>query len=894
MKASVLDSIWLRYLSAIISTLIALLLSFLFHSTAQESPFIFFFGAIAFSAWYGGLWPGVLATFLALIVSDYFLMEPLYAFSTRPSEIVLFVVFALVSFLISWTENHRRESEAAHRATRDELHAILNGVVDGVLAQDRNGQPIFANPAAGDILGFGSPGALVDTPIRDTHHRYELLNAKREVIPYENLPRQRVFGEGKPATDIICLRFLDTKEERWLDLRSTPVFDQKGKVRLTVTVMRDVTERRKGMNQLREERERLSTVVNTIGDGIITTDSDGAIRVINPAAEKLLGCLAQTALGQPIDTVLRLIDEDSEQPLPNPVRHSLQEKTEVHWKNHALLLRQTGQRVPVEYRAVPIHLDHDERSGALLVLRNITDRLRAEQERHRTEEHLRKVLDTLPILVWVMTPDGVLIEANRTALGVAELSPQDVLNMPFEETYWWSFSEESKSRLREAIAEARRGEAVRYDANIRVAEDKFIAIDFMITPMYDLEGRMTYLIPAALDVTDRKRSEQEMMRLTMFSEVQRKRMNEIIANVPGIVFESSGTITGGIQQTEFVSDYAEKLMGYPVDYWLNNPDFWDELVYPEDREQVSEYMMSVYRHGYAGTVPYRALTKDGEIVNLEAHVTSSTDEENEQFRLWGVIMDITQRKMIEEELLHFTEDLRRSNEELEQFAYIASHDLQEPLRMVASYLQLLEKRYGEMLDEDGKAFLDFAVDGATRMKGLINDLLLYSRVQRSRQAFETVDMQQVYQQVISVLQVQIDDTNAVITADEMPQIIASEGQMSQLLQNLLSNAIKFRSDQPPVIHIGVKREKQDWHFSVQDNGIGIEEEYLDRIFVIFQRLHSREQYPGTGIGLAICKKIVEKHNGRIWVESKQGAGATFHFSIPIHYNRGRRQFHAGD
>jgi light-regulated signal transduction histidine kinase (bacteriophytochrome) len=200
--------------------------------------------------------------------------------------------------------------------------------------------------------------------------------------------------------------------------------------------------------------------------------------------------------------------------------------------------------------------------------------------------------------------------------------------------------------------------------------------------------------------------------------------------------------------------------------------------------------------------------------------------------------------------------------------------------MITSYLQLIEQRYSDKLDTDAHEFIAFAVDGATRMKALINDLLTYSRVQRSTAEFAPVEMQQVLNSVLYNLQLTIEDTQAVITHDALPQVTANERQMTQLLQNLLSNALKFHGGAPPRIHVSVERQRGHWQFSVRDNGIGIEPEYHHDIFVIFQRLHTRDRYPGTGIGLAICRKIVEKHSGTIWVESQPGEGTTFYFTIP--------------
>ncbi|MEA5516893.1 GAF domain-containing protein [Nodularia sp. UHCC 0506] len=269
---------------------------------------------------------------------------------------------------------------------------------------------------------------------------------------------------------------------------------------------------------------------------------------------------------------------------------------------------------------------------------------------------------------------------------------------------------------------------------------------------------------------------------------------------------------------------------------------------------------------------------------------------------------IAQAQLLEQETLH-TQELARSNAELEQFAYVASHDLQEPLRMVTSYLQLLERKYKNQLDANAEQFITYAVDGARRMQSLINDLLNYSRVTSRGQPIVEVDFQTIFDRAIANLKFTIEDSGAIITHDPLPVVMVDPSQLTQVLQNLIANAIKFRGKSPIKIHLGaVKAEPTDqqlggfiqnfdkpqthylnpplpspqnqWLFSVTDNGIGIESQYAERIFVIFQRLHSRSKYPGTGIGLAICKKIIERHGGRIWVESKPVQGSTFYFTIP--------------
>ncbi|MCI0528971.1 MAG: ATP-binding protein, partial [Nitrospira sp.] len=233
----------------------------------------------------------------------------------------------------------------------------------------------------------------------------------------------------------------------------------------------------------------------------------------------------------------------------------------------------------------------------------------------------------------------------------------------------------------------------------------------------------------------------------------------------------------------------------------------------------------------------------------------------------------------EEKLYQALEELKRSNTELEQFAYVASHDLQEPLRKVVNFTQLLQQRYQGQLDAKADKFMAYVVDGATRMQALISDLLTYSRVGTRGKPFEPTDCMAIFKQAVANLELSIRESKAVVTCEVLPTVRADAGQLVQLFQNLLGNAIKFRRDKPPEVHVGVEREKDRWLFSVRDNGIGIDPEYAERVFVIFQRLHSKSEYPGTGIGLAICKKIVERHGGRIWVESQVGKGSTFYFTI---------------
>jgi len=257
-------------------------------------------------------------------------------------------------------------------------------------------------------------------------------------------------------------------------------------------------------------------------------------------------------------------------------------------------------------------------------------------------------------------------------------------------------------------------------------------------------------------------------------------------------------------------------------------------------------------------------------------------DDQKRFRGYrGVGTDITGRKRAQGVLRAAYEELTRSNAELEQFAYVASHDLQEPLRMIGSYTQLLEKRYGASLDQDAREFMAFIVEGATRMKQLIEDLLAYSRVGTRGKELRPVQARAALERSLANLRAAIEASGATVTYGPLPEVFADDTQLVQLLQNLIANAIKFRKkDEALRIQVGAEDLENEWRFCVADNGIGIEPQYFERIFMVFQRLHTRDEYPGTGIGLAICKKVIDRHRGRIWVESTHGKGSRFYFTLP--------------
>ncbi|MDP4190962.1 MAG: ATP-binding protein, partial [Bacteroidota bacterium] len=345
---------------------------------------------------------------------------------------------------------------------------------------------------------------------------------------------------------------------------------------------------------------------------------------------------------------------------------------------------------------------------------------------------------------------------------------------------------------------------------------------------------------------------------------------------------------------------AEKMFGYSKEEMIGQ----NAAIRHIDEDSYLQFHSSVlesYSKDGHFEAEYQMRRKDGTIFPCENYVTPIYNDNGELIISVSIVRDITERKLseerlkaqnaeimeeieerkkIEENLKNTLENLERTNKELGQFAYVASHDLQEPLRMVSTFTTLLERRYGNILDENAKEYMNFVVEGAKRMQMLIRELLFYSKISNKEKVVEEVDCSSVLNTAINNLNAQISESSAKILYNDLPTIKADSLLITQLFQNLISNAIKFRRNGvTPEVNICCKEEENHFLFSVKDNGIGIEPEYFGKIFVIFQRLHLRDEYPGTGIGLAICKKIVEQHGGEIWVESFIGQGSIFYFTI---------------
>lgn len=357
-------------------------------------------------------------------------------------------------------------------------------------------------------------------------------------------------------------------------------------------------------------------------------------------------------------------------------------------------------------------------------------------------------------------------------------------------------------------------------------------------------------------------------------QMEEVRYRTLVELLPAITFMAG--FDAGLSEL-YVSPQIESILGYSQQEWVENPVLWYERLHPDDRESWEKEFAQTLALGKPLSSAYRFLARDGRVVWLHGEVRIARSEDGRPIFIHGVGFDITQMKEAEN-LAKLAQELARSNADLDQFAYIASHDLREPLRTVATYTQRLQKLYQGQLGAVADDCIARVISGARLMDRLIDDLYTYSRVGRQGK-IGPVDCAKIYSSVCANLQTSFDDARARVTSDSLPTVMGVETELVRLFQNLIGNAVKFRGERPVRVDVGVRRNGAEWLFSVRDNGIGIEPHYWKRIFGIGERLHTKTKYPGTGFGLAISQKIVEHHGGRIWVESEPGQGSCFYFTL---------------
>ena len=454
--------------------------------------------------------------------------------------------------------------------------------------------------------------------------------------------------------------------------------------------------------------------------------------------------------------------------------------------------------------------------------------------------------------------EGKITDVNKATEKVTGYLRQDIIGTDFSDY----FTEPEKAK-KGYLQVFRDGFVRDYPLEVHNKDGNIIPVLYNASVYRDESGDVIGVFAAARDISKLKKVQDELR----FASLYNRSLIEASLD-PLVTIGAEGNITDVNRATEKVTGYSR--------HELIGTDFLDYFTEPK---KAREGYQKVFKEGSVRDYALEIKHKNGHITPVLYNASVYRDDSNNVIGIFASARDITELKEAEKILKLKLDELTRSNAELEQFAYVSSHDLQEPLRMIASYLQLLERKYKGNLDSKADKYIRFSVDGATRMQKLIDDLLEFSRVTTHAQEFKPTDLESIFTQIQSNLEVSIKENNALISHDPLPTIMADKTQITQVFQNLISNALKFRSESQPAIKISVEKRKNDWLFGVKDNGIGIDPKHSDRIFDVFKRLHKKKDYPGTGIGLSICKKIIERHGGQIWVESEPGKGSIFYFTI---------------
>jgi PAS domain S-box-containing protein len=551
----------------------------------------------------------------------------------------------------------------------------------------------------------------------------------------------------------------------------------------------------------------------------------------------------------------------------NDLRHGRPYKME-----HRIIRQDSGEVRTVKARGQSLKNEAGEIVRIYGFVQDVTEQKRAADELRKSEARLSTALDTLREGVVIATVRGEVFYWNLAGWMMHGYdNPEEGRRQlaEFAQIFQLSLADGQVLTLDEwPIPRIIRGEKVQ-DVELRLRRldqewERIVSYSGII--LQTLAGeRLVYL--TIYDMTEQRRAEEALQE-------REASLRTFIEHAPAALAMFDRRMRYIRASRRWVSDFG-----------LEGCDLIGRSHY-EVFPEISDRWRQVHIRALAGEVMRSDedafLRGDGSIQWLKWEVHPWHDAGG---RVAGILVfseDITHRKQAEQERERLISELQRSNAELQQFAYVSSHDLQEPIRMVTSYVQLLQKRYRGKLDEKAEMYISFIVEAAHRMSSLINDLLALSRVGRRERMLMPVETELVVKEALDNLRVAIEESGAQITKELLPAVMGDALQLLQLFQNLIGNAIKYRKkDEPPRVHITVERKEDQWLFGIHDNGIGIDPQYHDKIFVIFQRLHQREEYPGTGIGLAICQKIVENHGGKIWVESKTGAGSSFYFSLPV-------------
>ena len=731
-------------------------------------------------------------------------------------------------------ENESRSLMDQVKQEKERLSALINSMNDEVWFADLEKRFTLANPSA--LREFGLTGEDVD--VETFAASLEVYRTDGSIRPVEESPALRALRGDIVKNEEEIIRTPASGELRYRQVSSSPVRDASSNIVGSVSVTRDVTERK------RNER-RWATTLASIGDAVIVTNTEGKITFMNAMGEKLTGWSIHEALSQPVARVFNLLNESTHRKVEDPVSRVVREGAIVGLTNHTLLVRKDGAEIPIDNSGAPIKDKTGITLGAVLVFRDITERRQVEAQIN----HMASFVSQSPHPVTEVDLAGIVHFMNPTA---EELFPE-LRRLGFAHP-WLAGCEQT-------VSQSRGADGLLQGREIKIGEKWFgQTIRFVEeTQRIRIYGR---------SITKRKRAEAAVQaseeRLRYALETSHTGVWDLCLND----HSASRSI-----EHDRIFGYGELLPQWTYEDFLTH-------VLPEDRDMVDARFQQSIKTGSEWNFDCRIRRIDGEVRWIRAAGSPREDEDGAQ-HLTGIIQDITERKQAEEILKDYAANLEAANRELESFSYSVSHDLRAPLRAIDGYSKMILKKQGDKFDEETKRQFKQVRDSAKAMGRLIDDLLALSRLSKQELDVTAVDIRRLAEKAWEELQNINPDRTMNLKMKPMPQGRADKALVKQVLVNILSNAIKFtKARDVAMVEMGGYEEGIENVYFVKDNGVGFDMQFHDKLFGVFQRLHDASEYEGTGVGMALAQRIIHRHKGRIWAESKVDEGATFYFTLP--------------
>ncbi|ELY75438.1 PAS domain S-box protein [Natrinema gari] len=722
----------------------------------------------------------------------------------------------------------RISHERSLERERSQTETILRTTPVAISVEDADGETVLANRHAQTALGLGDRGPLGETELLAEG---TVVDADGDPVVPDRGPSARVRETGEPVFDEELMIEGPTGDSLWFSVTAVPVFGTDGDLERVISAGEDITALKEHERRLQRRKHELETelseILGRVSDAFYALDDDWRFTHVNDRAGELLGYDPAALVGE---NIWETFPGGARSDLLERYQTAMETQQPVSWQRYSDSLD-----IWMEIRTYP------SETGLSVYFQDITDRKR--RERHL--EQYERIIETIEDGIYVLDENDRFSMVNEAYADLTGYDRDELLG-----SHASLVADEQVMTLAQRIAAESDDPTI--EASVETKSGTQVPVEATVTSIATADAGPER-IGVVRDVTER----QERQRRLEASEQRYRTLAENFPNGVVALFDDElrYTAAGGQLLGEIGLD-REGALGQTI-----HERYSDELL----AEVEPHFRAALDGNERTFEVTYRG--RDLRATTLPVR----TGDEVTAGML--VIQDITERTASRRKL-------EESNERLEQFAYAASHDLQEPLRMITSYLQLIEGRYADDLDADGREFIDYAVDGAERMREMIDGLLQYSRVETKGEPLEPVALDAVLADVREDLQVRIDERDAEITTDPLPRVAGDASQLRQVLQNLLSNAIEYSGDEPPRVHVSAERTGWKWEISVHDEGIGIDAEEQDRIFQVFQRLHSHEEHAGTGIGLALCHRIIERHGGEMWVDSTPGEGSTFSFTLP--------------